>query len=102
MPSKKEQKLATTKLSSWGTGQGFHVSRQAMEASGIRLGDECDIEYHPGVIVFRFKGSEHRRVKRTKLTFDEAFKNWNGGRLDAGDPWAGLASRGAEEDVWGC
>lgn len=94
--------MATAKLSKWGTGQGFHITKAGMETIGTTIGDTYEVEYLPGMIVFRLQDQEHRKVKRKKMTFEEAFEGWNGPR-QTDDPWGDDAStlRGAEQDIWG-
>lgn len=44
--------MTTTKLSQWGTGQGFHVTKAGMEITGTAIGDLYEVEYLPGAIIF--------------------------------------------------
>lgn len=70
--------------------------------TGTSIGDAYDVEYLPGMIVFRLQDQEHRKVKRKKITLEEAFEGWNGSR-ETQDPWGNDANtlNGAEKDVWG-
>ncbi|BAK43886.1 hypothetical protein [Eggerthella sp. YY7918] len=95
--------MTTTKLSQWGTGQGFHVTKAGMEITGTAIGDLYEVEYLPGAIIFRLQDQPHRKVKRKTISFEEVQKAWNGSR-STNDPWNDDADglHGAEREVWGC
>ncbi len=92
--------MPTTTVSKWGTGQGVHIPKQAMEDARIKVGDTCTIEARPGVVIFRFDQGKHRRVKCEDVTFEELFGSWEGSRDNVSDPWEGAEPHGAEKELW--
>lgn len=93
--------MTTTTLSTWGTGQGVHVSKKVMEEAQVSVGDTCEVRTAPGVITLDFTGGEHRAVRREPVTFDDLFGGWDGPREETPDPWSGMPARGAEKELWG-
>ena len=93
--------MLTTTLSKWGTGQGIHVSKQAMRDAQVTIGDVCTVESKPGMITLRFNQSEHRPVRCKFTPFDDLVSSWQGCREDVSDPWAKSEPHGSEKELWG-
>lgn len=93
--------MSTTTLVKWGTGQGIHVSKRAMESAGVKVGDACVVSSRPGIITLDFSQNAHRRVLCERISRDELFSSWEGSREDAQSSLDDLPAEGAEKELWG-
>lgn len=69
----------TTRLSRWGNSEAVRVPKAVLDAAGLSLGDELQVEaMGEGVFMARPSKASHRRVKPEAVTFSSLFSGWSG------------------------
>ena len=95
---------ATTTIATWGNSEAIRIPQFLLRAVGLGKGDRVvlDINRDGNLEVRHARLDAHRRVVPSRrVTFDELFSSYEGGRLDNADAWEGDELTGAEREAWG-
>ena len=94
---------ATTVVGTWGNAGAIRIPRSIMQRVGLRKGDKVALNVSDsGLIEIKKEpASEHRRIVPTrKVTFDDLFRDYKGGRLPDCTGWPEDDLVGAEVRAW--
>lgn len=90
----------TTTLSRWGNSVAVRVPKSVLDATGLSLGDELQVEAMcAGVFMVKSSKAPHRRVKPESVTFSSLFSGWSGAIPKASE-YVDDGLVGAELEAW--
>lgn len=82
----KGEQMQKTALRKWGNGQGFLIPKATVAESGLKIGDQLDIDVSiEGYIILKPEISKHKR--RRKVTITEIFEGYSGDYKPAEMDW---------------
>ena len=95
---------AITTVATWGNSEAVRIPRALLNAAGLKKGDRVCIEFDSARCLRIYPApapSGHRRVAPARgASFEELFKEYEGGRPAASDAWPTDVLEGAERDAW--
>jgi antitoxin component of MazEF toxin-antitoxin module len=90
-----------TTIAQWGNSAAVRVPAEAMRRAGLSRGDLVELEVNERGNLELMPQATHRVGRRRRMmTFNELFADYDGARLDVGDPWNDGSYVGTEKEAW--
>jgi antitoxin MazE len=92
----------STAIAQWGNSDAVRIPADKLRRVGLRRGDlvEVAVNQQGHLEIIPIQEAHRRIVPREKVSFEELFKGYSGGRLDNSHAWPDEEMVGAETDAW--